>query len=286
MPGLASGGPRCVDPAMKGWTLDDIPWHAFDPDKVDADLLAAVKAAALVESNGRDYETYLHKVFPADPKFGEAATAWALEEVRHGEALGRWAGMAHPSFDYETSLGRFRDGYQLPLDVAKSVRGTRSGELIARCVVEAGTSSFYSALSNAAEEPVLKEICRLIAADEFRHYKLFYDTLGAYLENERIGRWRRVWVALGRIFESEDDELAFAYFCANDLPGPYNRRDCSRAYARRVYGVYREGHLSRAVGMVLRAAGLRPRGRLGLALSRVAWRFVRWRGARLAAAQI
>ena len=271
---------------MKGWNLDDIPWQRFDPEKVDPDLLAAVKAAALVESNGRDYEAYLHKVFSADPSFGEEATAWALEEVRHGEALGRWATLADPAFDYQASLARFRDGYQLPLDVAKSVRGTRSGELIARCVVEAGTSSFYSALSNAAEEPVLKEVCRLIAADEFRHYKLFYDTLNTYLESERIGRWRRTWVALGRIFESEDDELAFAYFCGNDLPGPYSRRECSRAYARRAYSIYREGHLARAVGMVLRAAGIRPRGWFGLALRSVAWRFVRWRGARLAAAQV
>lgn len=267
---------------MKGWTLDDIPWQQFDPTKVEPELLAAVKAAALVESNGRDYEVYLHKVFPGDSNFAEAASAWAGEEVRHGEALGRWAAMADPAFDYQSSLARFRDGYRVPLDVNKSVRGTRSGELIARCVVEAGTSSFYSALSAATDEPVLKEVCRLIAADEFRHYKLFYDTLDAYLRNERIGRWRRLWVALGRIFESEDDELAFAYFCGNDLPGPYRRRDCIRAYAGRVYGIYREGHLGRAVGMVLKAAGMKPRGRFGRALASLAWGFVRWRGARLA----
>ena len=29
---------------MKGWSLDDIPWQRFDPEKVDPDLLAAVKA--------------------------------------------------------------------------------------------------------------------------------------------------------------------------------------------------------------------------------------------------
>lgn len=267
---------------MKGWTLDDIPWQRFDPARVEPALLAAVKAASLVESNGRDYESYLHKVFPSDADFGAAASAWANEEVRHGEALGRWAEMADPAFDYHGALQRFRDGYALPTDVEKSVRGTRSGELIARCVVEAGTSSFYSALSAAADEPVLKEICRLIAADEFRHYKLFYDTLGTYLQQERIGRLRRLWVAMGRIFESEDDELAFAYFCANDVPAPYRRRDCSRAYASRVYAIYREGHLDRAVAMVLKAAGVRPRGAVGRTLSQMAWSFVRWRGARLA----
>ena len=58
-----------------------------------------------------------------------------------------------------------------------SVRGSRRGEMIARCVVESGTSSYYSAIRDATDEPLLKEIAGRIAADEYRHYKLFYDTL-------------------------------------------------------------------------------------------------------------
>ena len=57
----------------------------------------------------------------------------------------------------------------------RSSRGSRCGELVARCIVETGTSSYDTALMDAVEEPVLKEICRNIAADELRHYKLFYD---------------------------------------------------------------------------------------------------------------
>jgi len=269
---------------MKGWTLDDIPWTEFDAAKVDAELLAAAKAASLIESNGRDYEAYLHAVFADDADFRAAASEWAAEEVKHGEALGRWAELADPAFDYAASLARFRAGYSLPRDVARSVRGSRSGELIARCVVESGTSSFYSALAAAAEEPVLRAICRQIAGDEFRHYKLFYDTLRRYLGNERLGRARRLAVALGRIVESADDELAFAFHCANGLPEPYVRRRASRDYARCAYPAYREEHLTRAAAMVLKAAGVSPRGRLGRGFARVVWTFVRWRRARLAAA--
>jgi len=29
------------------WSLDDIPWHAFDPAKVDGDLLKIIKAASI-----------------------------------------------------------------------------------------------------------------------------------------------------------------------------------------------------------------------------------------------
>ena len=47
---------------------------------------------------------------------------------------------------------------------------------MARCVVESGTSSMYSALRDSTDEPVLKAICHRIAGDEFRHFRLFYHT--------------------------------------------------------------------------------------------------------------
>ena len=260
---------------MKGWTLDDIAWTRFDARKVDPDLLAAAKAAALVEHNGTDYEIYLRRVFAADPAFADAVSAWAREEVRHGKALARWARMADPSFDFEAAFARFTAGYRLPLDAESSVRGSPSGELISRCVIEAGTSSFYSALSATAEEPVLKEICRLVAADEFRHYKLFYDTLKRYLETERIGRWRRTRIALGRIAEARDDELAWAWHCGNGLPAPYDRRRCARAWRRHAWGCYRRGHFDLGLRMILKAAGLNPQGWLARQIARAGWTLMR-----------
>lgn len=264
-----------------GWSLDDIPWHSFEPDKVDPGLVDAVKAASLVEYNGTDYGTYLCGVFHDDPEFQAAAKNWAQEEIRHGLALARWAALADPGFKFEKSFRKFLDGYRLPLDADKSVRGSRSGELLARCVVEAGTSSFYSAVGDAADEPLLKEICRRIAADEFRHYKLFYDYLKRYRTIDRPSLARRLWVAFGRLAESEDDELAYAYHCGNDLPEPYNRGKCTTAYGRSVYRLYRRGHTRRGFRMVLKAAGIKPNGWLGQLIGRLAWRYVDFRRARL-----
>ena len=113
------------------------------------------KAASLVEHNSADYADYLCNVFADDPEFQAAAREWAVEEVQHGEALGRWGELADPSFSFAESMARFRAGYRIPVDAAESVRGSRAGELIARCVVETGTSSFYSALRDASGEPVL-----------------------------------------------------------------------------------------------------------------------------------
>ena len=76
--------------AYKHWTLDDIDWAAFEPEKVDPEILKIIKAASMVEYNGADYATYLCNVFPNDDEFQEAAKAWAVEEVQHGAALARW----------------------------------------------------------------------------------------------------------------------------------------------------------------------------------------------------
>lgn len=270
--------------AGKHWTLDDIPWQDFDPGKVDPEVVKIVKAASLVEYNGGDYATYLCNVFPDDPDFRAAAASWAGEEVQHGQALGRWAELADPGFDFEGAFQRFTDGYKLQLDAEQSIRGSRAGELVARCIVEVGTSSYYSALGSAVDEPVLKEICKRIAADELRHYRLFYTHLKRYLQKDRIGRWRRVAVALSRINESEDDELAYAYYAANGGGEPYDRERWCRAYMRRAYVFYRPQHIDRAVAMSFKAAGLDPQSRLAGWASRLAYRVVRWRGARLAAA--
>ncbi|WP_207436462.1 hypothetical protein, partial [Sabulibacter ruber] len=86
---------------------------------------------------------------------------------------GRWAELADPSFRFEEAVQRFRDGYKIPLQEGVSARGSRTGEMIARCMVETGPSPYYAAIADSTDEPVLKLICRNIAADELRHFKLF-----------------------------------------------------------------------------------------------------------------
>ncbi len=266
---------------MPRWTLDEIPWNQFDKGRVDPDILKIIKAASVVENNAGAYAVYLCNVFSDDPEFQEAAKAWAEEEVQHGRALARWAKMADSDFDFDSGFERYTSGYRFRLDVTESVRGSRTGELIARCVVEVGTSSYYSALRDSAEEPVLREICRRIAADEIRHYKLFYTHMRRYMETERLGFWRRVWVAVSRLRESEDDELSYAYFAMNESDGSYDRRRSGRAYIRRIYGRYRLHHVERGLAMVFKAVGLKPHSRLSFGLARLAYWFMRTRAERL-----
>lgn len=261
--------------AHEHWTIEELPWDRLMPEKVSKDLLKVVKAAALVEYGAESYADYLCKVFYDDRQFQQAARDWAAEEVQHGKALGLWAEKIDPDWSLEEAMAKFKAGYtpdHFADESDTSVRGSRSGEMVARCMVEVGTSSYYSAIGDSCDEPVLKEICKHIAADEFRHYKLFYDTLHKYLEKEGVNRFRRLQIALGRIAESEDDELSYAYFAANANDNEaYERKTYNRAYMSRAYMYYKPKHMDRAVGMIFKACGFKPHS-LGYKLAtKLAW---------------
>lgn len=267
---------------MKHWHLDDIAWDQFDATRLDPSIIPLVKAASLVERNGIDYGIYLNNVFPDDPDFRRAADNWSVEEVQHGDALGQWAMRADPGWDFAAAFARFRAGYHIKLDAETSVRGSRTGELIARCMVETGTSSYYTALAEVTDEPVLKHICRLVAADEFRHFKLFYDHMRRYLAREHVSFLRRLRIAAGRITESEDDELAYAYHCANEPDSvEYNHGRCLAAYMTRATDAYRFRHVERGIGMVFKTVGLKPRGRLSDMSAKLAWKLLQHRRRKL-----
>ncbi|MBM3485739.1 MAG: ferritin-like domain-containing protein [Alphaproteobacteria bacterium] len=254
---------------MTGWTLDDIPWERFDRTRVDPDIVPLIKAACLVEYNADDYRRYLEDVFADDPKVRKAVEGWSREEVQHGLALGRWATLADPAFDFDRAFRAFTTRYKLPLGASESVRGSRTGEMIARCMVETGTSSYYTALADATREPVLKAICRNIAHDEIAHYWLFYNHMRRYLDSEHLGMWARVRVAFSRIAETEDDELASAYFAANGDGGQYDRAANFDAYRRVALRYYRPWHVERGAGMVFKAVGVPPETRSGRFLTRL-----------------
>ena len=268
-----------------GWSLDEVGWDKFDAGKVDARLLAAVKAASLVEYNAPDYVTYLSRVFQDGPaQTLDDLERWGEEETQHGLALGRWAEMADPTFNFEDAFARFRAGYRpehFANHDAVSVRGSRRGEMIARCVVECGTSSYYSAIRDATDEPVLKEIAGRIAADEFRHYRLFLETLNAEPEAD-LPVWKKLYLAFTRVQESDDDELAYAYYCANVAASdvartPYNRLRYSRAYNATAMALYRRHHIKKLVQMVAKACGLRAQSWITNLASAALWQALRLR---------
>lgn len=270
------------------WTINTLNWQQFDATKVNADLLAVVKTAALVEANAADYVVYLRNVFSDDAEFVAAAQVWGEEEELHGAALGRWAETADPKWSFTRALEEFRARYKLDLQATDSIRGSRAAELIARQVVETGTSSFYSAIRDAADEPVLKEIAARIARDEFFHYQLFAKHFVRYHHKNPMSLWAKLKVAATRFNEAEDDELGTAYFCANDWSADkhalYGAKNYGAEYWKHAMRLYRRPHIDTAVRMIFRAVDLSPNGMLAQLVSAGLWRIAQYRTTRLAKA--
>ena len=269
----------------KGWHPDEIGWTKFDASKVAPWMLTAIKAAALVEFNAPDYVAYLKRVFwNAGPEALADIEQWGREESQHGKTLGRWAEMVDPDFKLDQAFERFHKGYRPTHFVhpdGASVRGSRRGEMVARCVVESGTSSYYSAIKDATDEPVLKEIAGRIAADEFRHYKLFLKTLHKQDEPD-LPFWKKLLIAVGRVQESHDDELSFAYYCASVPPEreaeiPYVRRAYVRAASNTLLRIYRRRHIQKLTQMVAKAVGVNPHGLLTKLAEPLLWWMLRVR---------
>ena len=270
------------------WTLEDINWDAFDRSKVDTGTLEAVRAASLVEFNAPDYVSYLCNVFSDSEKIQNDIRQWGKEEAQHGRALARWARLADPDFDFDDAFARFREIQGIQTDAIESVRGSRAGEMIARCVVESGTSSFYTAIKDSTDEPVLKQIATYLAADEFAHYRLFYEAYKTY-QGELPSTWQRLKIAVGRVNEADDDELSGAYYCGNydSTSGvEYVRKTFADAYQKRALGVYQRPHVDRLISMVAKAAGLKPHGWYMPAVCSVVWSVLSFKRRQLARSAI
>ncbi|CAI3937846.1 Rubrerythrin [Commensalibacter communis] len=262
---------------MKHWDMEQIKWDRFDPSLIDPKIVPLIKAASVVERNSVDYTVYLNNVFAHDAELMQLFEQWEVEEVQHGEVLGRWAMMADPSWNYQKSFDRFKEFYKIDLDTNSSIRGSHAGEFIARAMVEVGTSSYYSALADYVKEPVLKEICRKIAGDEFRHYKLFYDCMRRYLPQDNLSKWARAKIAIGRIVESQDDELASAFHITNEPEGmPYNHKRCIALYMVKAMSLYQRHHVARVMNMVFKAIGWMPSMKLQKILARIMMHIIKF----------
>jgi hypothetical protein len=77
--------------------------------------------------------------------------------------------------------------------------------------------------------------------------------------------------------ESDDDELAFSYYCANVPPEkeaitPYKRKKYSRLAGQASMTVYHRHHVQKLVQMVIKVVGANPHGWLADLAGALLWR--------------
>jgi hypothetical protein len=202
-------------PGQASWSIDDIPYHALDRERVkdDALLLYIVATAAFVEITSDVYTRNLTDFFRGDGDVVDwLEHAWESEELQHGGALKRYIETAWPDFGWDDAYRSFLGEFLRACSVDQ-LAATRALEMAARCVVETGTAAFYRALAEMSPEPVLREIAATISVDEVRHYKHFYRFFLRYHEREHPSRAtvaRTLWARIGEV-DTEDAFYAFKH---------------------------------------------------------------------------
>ena len=226
------------------WTLDDIPWDELQPQQAaqQEELFYMVCAASLVEIGTDLYTRNLVQHFAGDDEVTTwLERHWEPEEMQHGRALREYVRRAWPDFDWDGVHAAFSTDYGA-LCTPELLMPQRSLELVSRCVVEMGTSSYYTMLRDFSQEPVLKRLAGFIYEDEVRHYKHFYKYFRRYRQIETIGRGRvagTLWRRLAMV-DDEDAYIALRHIYAARHPGrPYDRavyrnlvRRCRKPAAR------------------------------------------------------
>lgn len=195
------------------WRLADIDFDGIDRSKVVDDGLAfrIVFLASFIETGSDLYAENLIEYFAGDAEVSRwLRQSWQPEEVQHGNALRQYAARVWPQIDWQRRYDDFFAEYSRTCTVG-SLEPARALELAARCVVETGTSTLYSALAHYAREPVLKDLAARIFADEVRHYKHFYFYFRRYNRRERHPRWRVARTLLRRLAETRTGDGYYAY---------------------------------------------------------------------------
>jgi rubrerythrin len=228
------------------WRLEDIDLDAVDAASVRDDefLFLTLASASFVEILAETYNDNLLEHFRGNTEVTDWLDGvWQKEEVQHGRALRAYVQRVWPEFDWERAYGAFRTEYGA-LCTVEQLEPQQALELVARCVVETGTSTFYRALHDYVSEPVLRQLIEHIKTDEVAHYTHFRRYFEACNRIERHGVgavigtiWRRV-----REVRGEDAYIAFRHvhaarhpeqpFLASDLRR-YNR--VVKRLARRHY---------------------------------------------------
>jgi hypothetical protein len=245
------------------WTPESLPWSELRPERVarNDSLFYMVSTASFIEITSDLYTRNLVEHFADDAEVCEwLLHSWEPEEVNHGRALREYTMRVWPDFDWEGQYAKFFKDYGA-LCKPEMLLPQRSLEMVARCVVEMGTATYYTAMQRTTDEPVLMQLAHNIYQDEVRHYKYFYKYFRRYRKIENTSRAQvlgALWHRL-KILEDEDSYLALKHVHCMRHPGqPYNRTVYKELMAgiRKLAGPHFPHELS--VNMLLKPLDMAP----------------------------
>ncbi|MDH0865425.1 ferritin-like domain-containing protein [Mitsuaria sp. GD03876] len=250
------------------WSLDDLALSRIEIERVRAHdaLFLNVCSASFIESGSDTYTRNLIEHFDDDPEVAAwLRDHWEPEELQHGAALKAYVQRVWPGFDWESAYAGFFEEYAR-LCTMDQLEPTRGQEMVARCIVEMGTTTYYQALHQACDEPVLRDLFWRIRCDEVRHYKNFYSFFRKYREIEGLHRGQVIAALVRRALElrREDATIALRHAVKARLssgaldggPAPIENAEALTAQAIKLVSANLPMDL--AVRMMLKPLMLRP----------------------------
>lgn len=208
------------------WSVADIAWNRIDRNQARKDLSSyyLVTAASFVESAADLYTTNLVEHFPDPVTQQWLLNHWQPEELQHGLALRTYVEKVWPEYDWQCGYLAFFAEYSR-LCTVEELQPSRALEMVARIMIETGTSTFYTTLNRCCDEPVLKTLTGLIRQDEVSHYNHFRRFFETYRKQERIGRLDVMHSLYKRYAEAENEDIYISLKHAWHMRHP----DCTNA---------------------------------------------------------
>lgn len=183
------------------WRFGEIRFDQIQKELITEDDINAVRAAMLVESHNPIYTKVLLDYFAQDHEMAAFVVTWGYEELKHYGVLRTWleaTGLVD-QIGLEKELSETRAGpwgdVESQFSVVQSFAYTMLQEEI--------TGLFYRKFMHRTNEPVLKNILKLIMQDEYRHCQWYLSKAREVLLSGR-----------GHV------EEVFDLFLRFEMPGP------------------------------------------------------------------
>jgi len=215
--------PLSTDRQRVHWRLSDIAYDQIDATLVRDDLFLfqTLASASYVEILSEMYSANLVEHFDGRSDVtGWLRDSWQHEEVQHGVSLKAYVQAVWPDFDWQAGFEGFQREYSACCTV-EQLEPRRALELVARCVIETGTATFYRALHDYTREPVLRQLLDNIKSDEVAHYAHFRR----YYEQSNVDERHGVFAVLATIWRrmrevrGEDAYIAYKHVWSARHPG-------------------------------------------------------------------
>jgi len=201
---------------MMRWNYKELDYDSINKEELkDKDFLFyLIACASFVEITSDVYEKNLEEFYSDEEDVKKwLKEVWEPEEIQHGVALREFVKRVWSDFDWDKAYDKFKKEY-LPLCTIDEFQDSKAKEMLARMVVETGTSTLYKSISKLAKDeniPLLEELASNISKDEVYHYDQFYELFKKFNEKEKLGRDDIVKVIYDRLkmIDGEDAKIAF-----------------------------------------------------------------------------